>query len=242
MGAIILPTYEEAGTIGSTIRDLRSAVDDTSEICVVDDSSTEATADVVRDIDDVSLVRRPDGDGLGSAVLRGIAETSADRIVVMDADGQHPPDSVPALFQALDLCDCVVGSRHIGGGGNVSEWGLRRYLMSAGASALAWLAVPKSRPIQDPMSGMFGVRRAVVVSVFDRLEPEGHKILLEILAKAPIQRLGEVPITFREREEGESTTDASEMRRYLRHLGRLAVQSRRPTVPERVSADQLEQL
>lgn len=244
---IILPTFQEAETVGSTIRELLDALSgnrDSVDICVVDDSPSEETVAAVREIDSeiVSVIHRADGSGLGSAVLRGIKATDGDRIIVMDADGQHPPDVVPAILEALRHCDVVVGSRHDGSGTIDSDWGLMRYAMSAGASALAWIAVPKARPVQDPMSGMFGVHRATVASVFDRLQPDGHKILLELLAKAPVQRIGEVPIEFRPRDAGESTTDREEMQRFLRHLSRLAIQSRRPSRPERFSADQLDQL
>lgn len=84
------------------------------------------------------------------------------------------------------------------------------------------------------MSGFFAVRRDVVEPVLDRLNPEGYKILLEILARAPVDDVAEVPFEFDEREAGESNTDWRENVRYLRHMQRLAVASRRRRRPDRV--------
>lgn len=235
---MIIPTYEEPG-IGHVIRDVQAAIDSrTHEIVVVDDSPTEQTAAQARAAGDdrVRVLRREDGDGLGSAVLHGLDESRYDRVVVMDGDGQHPAAAAPALADALDEVDVAVGSRHAGGR-NHAEWGLMRTALSFGASALAWLAVPDARPLQDPMSGMFAVRRQVVVAARDRLQPHGFKILLEILARCPVDGVAEVPIAFQVRRDGESALGPREIGRYLRHLGQLAVASRQRRRPDRYQAD-----
>jgi len=231
---VILPTYEEAATVGPVLEDVADHLLREHELIVVDDSPARATADAVQAADaDATLIRRGGGD-LGTAVTRGIAETSAECVVVMDADGQHPPRHVPTLADHISAgADMVVGSRHVGGS-NEASWGVTRYLMSAGASALAWALVPDARPLQDPMSGFFAVRRQQVAPVLDELDPRGYKIALEILARAPIRSVSEVPIAFQPRADGESNTDAGEIKNYLAHLATLAVVARRKQRPRRV--------
>lgn len=231
---VVLPTYQEHETIGGVLEDVADRLLRNYELIVVDDSPGDRTANAVRDADvDATLIRRG-ASGLGTAVARGIEEATAECVVVMDADGQHPPRQVPTLADHVDAgADMVVGSRHVGGS-NEASWGIGRYLMSAGASALAWALVPDSRPLQDPMSGFFAVRRSQVTPVLDELEPQGYKIALEVLARAPIRTVSEVPIAFQPRSGGESNTDSGEIANYLQHLSTLAVVSRRKQRPRRV--------
>lgn len=240
IATVVLPTWNERESVGAVIDDLLS-LRCVERVIVVDDDSPDGTAGYVRRAfggetlrGEVSVIVRPDGDSLSTAVLRGFAEAASSVVVCMDADGQHPASAVPSLVKAVeDGADLAVGSRHTGTGAVDADWPLVRYAMSFGASTLAWAAVPDSRAVQDPMSGMFAIRRSLVEAVRDRLSPEGHKILLELLSECPVDRVAEVPIEFRPREDGESSTDAGEAVRYLRHMGRLAVRARRRRRPRR---------
>jgi len=237
---IVLPTYCERETVGPVVDDLLS-LSCVERVIVVDDDSPDDTAEFVRRAfggetlrGTVSTIVRPDGGDLSTAVLRGFAEAETDICVCMDADGQHPPAAVPELVAAVgDGADLAVGSRHVGDGLVDADWSRVRDVMSFGASLLAWAAVPESRATQDPMSGCFAVHRPVVEAVRKRLDPAGHKILLELLAQCPVDRVAEVPIRFASREAGESKTDAGECLRYLRHMGDLAVRARQEPRPRR---------
>lgn len=238
---MIIPTYEEAETIGQVIESLSTSFPARAfEIVVVDDSPGAETATAAAAAPDpgvrVSVVRREDGSGLGTAVLRGFDEARGDRLVVMDGDGQHPPQMALPLGDRLRNSDMAFGSRHAMGD-NDADWSQARVVISLGASGLAWAAIPDARRLQDPMSGMFAVRREVVEAVRDRLEPDGFKIGLELLARAPIDRVAEVPIRFAPRAGGKSTFDLKEAYRYLRHLSRLAVATRRRPRPSRTGPE-----
>jgi dolichol-phosphate mannosyltransferase len=236
--SVVIPTYCESDCIRSVLEDLANTILRTHEIVVVDDSPDDATAEAaLAATANVKVIRR-EGDGLASAVLEGIERSVGDRIVVMDADGQHPAAVVPDLVDSLSLVDVAVGSRHAGGE-NHADWGWKRSLMSFGASGIAWAAVPDARALQDPMSGFFAVRREIVEPVRERLRPHGYKILLEILARCPVDAVHEVPFAFEPREAGESNTDWRENVRYLRHMSRLAVASRRKRRPTRVTTGEV---
>lgn len=234
--SVVIPTYCEASCIHGVLRDLGNTLSTRArEIVVVDDSPDDATAEAAIAANvGAQIIRRENADGLASAVLRGIEASQYDRVVVMDADGQHPPSVVPQLADALEAVDVAVGSRHAGGD-NRADWGLKRDLMSFGASTIAWAAVPDSRPLQDPMSGFFALRRDIVEPVRERLRPRGYKILLEILARCPVDSVAEIPFEFEPRDAGESNTDWRENVRYLQHMRRLAVASRRKQRPARAS-------
>lgn len=241
--SVVLPTYNEVETAPTVVAELRHAVlvGYDHELIVVDDDSPDGTAQAIRDRwgddDRVRVIQRTDERGLGSAVRRGMDAAENDVVAVLDADGQHPTVIVPRLVRAVEGgADVAVGSRHQGADGGINaDWSATRYAMSFGASVLAWAAVPDTRSLQDPMSGCFAVRRDVVAPVLDRLDPDGYKILVEILALAPVATVAEVPMLFDPRAGGESNMDAGEVWGYLRHLARLARESRRVQRPEPVA-------
>lgn len=239
--SVVLPTFEEHRTVGGVVEAARSVLSERDyEIVVVDDSETRRTVEVLADrYHDDPRVRwyRRGGSGLASAVLEGFDRARGERYVVLDADGQHPPRRVHNLLVHLDAgADVAVCSRHVDGGEVAGEWPLHRRVISAGADGLARLAVPTARKLSDPMSGYFAVEADVVDGVRERLRPSGYKILLEILARAPVRQIAEVPFTFDERDAGESNLGMREYARFARHLARLSIPARRESVRV-VSAD-----
>jgi len=228
--SVVLPTYNESETICPIVSQLlESSV--VAEIIVVDDDSPDDTAEKVQDSfssDRVSVIRRTDNSGLSSAVLRGFDAADTEIVACMDADGQHPVGSTVSLVRLVaDGADMAVGSRHTESGMVADDWPLRRRILSHGAAALAWAAVPPARKLSDPMSGLFAIRRDLVEASRDQLRPTGYKILLELLARCPVETIDELGYTFRERAAGGSNLGLAEHIKYVRHLGRLTVPSRR---------------
>jgi len=218
--SVILPTYNEREALAQLYPRLAPIVAALGgEVTVVDDASPDGTAELARGLSGPpvpQVLERHGERGLASAVLAGIARTSGAVVVVMDADGSHPPEDVPALVAAVTSggSEFALGSRWVAGGTAPGLTPLRR-LVSWGARLLA-------RPlsdVRDPMSGFFAVRR----SVLDRapLAPVGYKIALEVLVKCRPSPHLEVPITFRPRLAGHSKLGGRESANYLRHLARL---------------------
>lgn len=239
--SVVLPTRNEAATVGPTIAHLREHLPEAA-VVVVDDDSPDGTAAVVRDAygddPDVTTLIRTDASGLASAVLAGIRAAEGDILGVMDADLQHPPATMGQLVASIEAGhDLAIGSRHLETGGVASAWGVRRRALSRGADTLARVAVPHARRLSDPMSGLFAVDREVLDPVLDRLDPSGYKILLELLARAPITRIEEIPYVFGERAAGDSNLGPTEYLRYIDHLTRLAVPARRPSLVFDEAAD-----
>lgn len=224
--SVVVPTYNEAANIGPLLTQLRQVLGDvTHEIIVVDDDSKDATAANARAAaPDARVVVRKGERGLATAVVRGLREATGVYVAVMDADFQHPPEAVLRMLdKALSLdADLVVGSRYAKGGSE-GNFGPFRRLLSHGAATIGKAALPPLRrfKVTDPMSGLFLVRRDRVDP--DALRPHGYKILLEILGRAPLQRVAEVPYTFQDRRGGDSKLGAGVIGDYLRHVGGLAV-------------------
>ena len=217
--SVILPTFNERESLEvlyPALEKVLAPLD--AEVVIVDDHSPDGTADFARGLSGavpVSVLERPAKLGLASAVIDGIARTRGEVVVVMDADGSHPPEIVPALVAAVDRgAEFVLGSRRVpGGSGRALSFGRR--LISSGALLLA-------RPIahvHDPKSGFFAFRRGILVR--GRLTPIGYKIGLEILVKCRPRPIVEVPIDFRPRIAGVSKLGAGEIGNYVRHVRRL---------------------
>jgi len=228
MISVVIPTYNEAAVIAETLRRACRALEAASEpfeLIVVDDSSTDGTAELAESLAPqfpVRVLRRPGRLGLATAVVDGWKLARGDLLAVMDADLQHPPEVLGELVRALRApgADVAVASRYMSGGGT-SDWSLVRRFASKSATHLAASVLPWTLGnVSDPMSGMFAVRAATLDGV--RLDPTGYKILLEVLAKARYRALVEVPYVFDRRGAGSSKLGGRQSFEYLVHLARLA--------------------
>ncbi len=221
--SIIVPPLNQAHNLPALPERNNLAIGATPyEILIIDDKSRDNTPQVC---DELSrkyplrlIVRENPTNGLSGAVLHGIAQSRGQRIVVMDADLQHPPEKIPELLAALDSgADFALGSRYIPGGSTGQQWGLFRKLNS-------WVATVLARPfagrVNDPMSGFFALDRATFDRA-ERLTPLGYKIALELICKCRVKQVREVPIHFAERTAGESKLSLKQQFRYLEHLSRL---------------------
>lgn len=231
--SVIVPTRNEALNIDPLLERLTTVLRGTpAEVIIVDDSDDETPTAVQRHIvhqprrtvsrPRVRLIHREPhqrAGGLGTAVVAGLRQARGTWVVVMDGDLQHPPETIPRLIDAGERTgvDVVVASRHVDGGDSSGLDGASRALVSNWATLAAKTLFPRVlHGVSDPMSGFFAVRRDAVDP--DRLQPDGFKILLEILARHPGLRRTEVGFTFDERHAGESKASLREGLRFAHQL------------------------
>jgi glycosyltransferase involved in cell wall biosynthesis len=107
--SVVVPAMNEAGAIGTVVREL-SAVAAWREILVIDDGSTDGTAAEAAAAG-ARVVRHPYNKGNGAAVKTGIRQAAGDYILIMDGDGQHNPADALRLVAPLGEYDLVVGAR-----------------------------------------------------------------------------------------------------------------------------------
>ena len=221
--AIVIPTLNESENIGEIIERIQTTLKSTKfEIIVVDDDSSDGTADIAQDYahrhGNIKVLRRQGKLGLASAVLDGVKLADASVIGVIDADLQEPPETLPALLaQIEDGNDIVIGSRYVDGS-SIEGWGPTRKFISKVAIWMAWFCLPATRGIQDPSNGYFLVRREVLNS---DLDPKGFKILMEILVKCDYKNVVETPIDYVGRVRGESKLTSQQVTTHLKYLNKL---------------------
>jgi dolichol-phosphate mannosyltransferase len=218
--SVVIPTLNERENIKTIIDGcLQSLEGYNTEILIVDDDSSDRTWQVAaQEYETDARVRvlwRIANPDLATAVLAGFRAASNEYCVVIDADLQHPPEKLTELIAPLTAgADITIGSRYIEGG-HIESWSSMRKLISMGATRAAQVCVPESRPVSDPMSGFFAIRREIVAGT--SLHPKGYKILLEILANCDYETVVEVPFVFCEREKGDSKLTLAEYPRFMKH-------------------------
>lgn len=230
--SIIVPTRNEAANIGPLLTRIKEAtVGRDVEVIFVDDSDDNTpeaiTCEAMQSAIPVCLIARPPErrSGLGSAVVEGMRIAQKEWICVMDGDLQHPPEVIPQLLQEATAngSDLAIGSR-LTRGAETDGLSLPRKFISRSLALMCRLTFPgRLGRLSDPLTGFFVVRRGAVDP--ERLQPDGFKILLELLIRSPELSVIEVPFAFGERNAGESKASSRELFRLGRHMLKLRIAS-----------------
>jgi dolichol-phosphate mannosyltransferase len=224
---LVIPTLNEEANIGALLERARSSLNGLQidyELLVVDDDSADNTGAVVRECSTldprVRLLVRRGCRGLAGAVTYGWDHTDANLLGVIDADLQHPPELLSVLVTLIqEGHDMAIASRYCDGNG-IAGWNPVRRAIS---QLSTWITVPLQKPgirVKDPLSGFFVLRRTCIAGV--PLQPEGFKLLLEILVRGDIRSVAEIPYHFGLRHGGRSKANLRVGLNYLQLLGRLS--------------------
>ncbi|MBD2573020.1 glycosyltransferase [Arthrospira platensis] len=228
--SVAIPTFRESQNIPILIDRLTGLLDQLIprqyELIVIDDDSPDRTWEVAANIasyyPQLRVMRRRGERGLSTAVIRGWQVAGGEVLAVIDADLQHPLETILQLWSKIQSgADLAVASRHVSGGG-VSDWSLARRILSRGAQMLGLIILPGVvGRVCDPMSGYFMLRRDTLANI--DLNPVGYKILIEVLGRGRIANIQEVGYVFQERQEGYSKVTSRQYFEYLQHLLRLRI-------------------
>jgi glycosyltransferase involved in cell wall biosynthesis len=206
---VILPTYNEAGNLARMVAAV-TAVDPRLCVLVVDDASPDGTGEIAdalaRENPRIHVLHRHGERGLGTAYLAGFRAAmagGAEALVTMDCDFSHDPATLPRLVEAAAAADVVIGSRYVDGG-RIEGWPPHRRILSRSANAFVHALF--HLPARDCTSGFRLYRRPVVEAIpWERVQSTGYSFLVESLYwAAQGRRIAEVPICFRDREQGAS--------------------------------------
>jgi dolichol-phosphate mannosyltransferase len=218
---VVIPTYNEAPTVEKAVGRLRTSVPG-ADVLVVDDASPDGTGRIVSDLaavdEHVNLLARAGKQGLGSAYVAGFRwglERGYDVLVEMDADGSHQPEELPHLLAALADADLVIGSRYVPGG-SVVNWPRRREVLSRTANRYANLALGMG--VADATGGYRVFRASTLRAIaLDEVASQGYCFQVDLTWRTVRRGLDvtEVPITFVEREEGQSKMSGAVVREAL---------------------------
>jgi dolichol-phosphate mannosyltransferase len=217
---IVVPTYNEAGSIEQLLRAVAGRLADAApadhRILVVDDGSPDGTGAIAErlgsELGVVEVLQRAEKGGLGRAYLAGFAHAlagGAQLVGEMDADLSHDPAHLPAMLEAARDADVVLGSRYVEGGG-VTDWGRTRRAISRGG---CWYArTLLGLPQRDLTGGFKLIRREVLEAIeLESVRSQGYVFQIEVTYRAVLAgfRVVEVPIVFHEREVGKSKMSAA---------------------------------
>lgn len=201
---VVMPAHNEAANITAVLREVRARFPDVACL-VIDDGSTDGTAEHARACG-ADVVRLPCHLGYGGAVQTGFryaVRRGYDLVVLMDADGQHDPGSIPALLAPVlaDQADVVVGSRFLGQHTYPVD-PARRLAMRFFGGVVRWLT---GQRITDPTSGFQALsREALRFFAYDNYPsdfPDADTLLSLLYAGF---RVVEVPVTMHGRLSGTS--------------------------------------
>jgi dolichol-phosphate mannosyltransferase len=214
---VVIPTYDELASLPTVLHRLHEAVPDAHAL-VVDDDSPDGTGELADELattdSRVHVLHRATKAGLGAAYVAGFRwalRRGYSVVVEMDADGSHAPEDLPRMLDALadstgngTGADVVLGSRYVPGG-RVVNWVRYREWLSRGGNYYSRMALGVN--IHDVTGGFRAYRREVLEGLdLTTVASQGYCFQVDLAWRSV--RTGftvvEVPITFTEREHGQS--------------------------------------
>jgi dolichol-phosphate mannosyltransferase len=223
---VIVPTYNEAENVEPIVARIRAAVPE-AHVLVADDNSPDGTGELADKLaagdSHVHVLHRLGKEGLGAAYIAGFhwgLDNGYGVLVEHDADGSHQPEQLPRLLEALRTADLVLGSRYVPGG-EVRNWPRSREILSRGGNIYTRLAL--GVPLQDATGGYRAFRRETLEGIgLDQVASAGYCFQVDLAWRAIKAgfRVVEVPITFVERERGQSKMSRSIVIEAMARVGR----------------------
>jgi dolichol-phosphate mannosyltransferase len=215
---VVVPTYNEAANLPSLAEKIERVLQGFSfGLIVVDDSSPDDTAGVAERLNcvygNIIVKVRAKKSGLGSALLTGLKVALSDGdvewIVTLDADFSHDPGEIPRLLCAAQNADLIQGSRYVRDG-LVAQWGFNRRLVSFVANLICKLVVRTS--VHDSTGNFRVYSRRCAEVIVSSTRAKGFEWVVEAIAVAKKRgfNVKEVPITFVNREDGETKLKGSQ--------------------------------
>lgn len=200
--SVVIPAYNEEQGIAEIINrvlsvhpSLRAAGVNELELVIVDDGSSDKTAEIVRDQKGARLIQHPHNRGYGAALKTGFSQSRGELIGFLDADGTYPPEFFPELCQlALNGCDLVIGSRMAG---NDSKMPLTRKIGNRFFATL--LSIIGRQHVSDSASGMRVFKREILDLIYPL--PDGLNLTPVMSTRAVHEGIimAEVSIPYDER-------------------------------------------
>jgi dolichol-phosphate mannosyltransferase len=229
---VVIPTYNERDNVEAIVERVTASVAE-ANVLIVDDHSPDGTGKIADEIaaadPRVHVLHRTAKAGLGGAYIAGFGwglEHGFEVLVEMDADGSHAPEQLSRLLVALRDADLVIGSRWVPGG-TVVNWPKSRELLSRGGNLYTRIAL--GIDLRDATGGYRAYRRAVLEEIdYRSVVSEGYCFQVDLAWRAARGgfRVVEVPITFAERERGESKMSGSIVREALWRVTQWGAQHR----------------
>lgn len=196
---LVIPVFNEAENLPDFFERLQK-LDLNAAIIFVDNGSTDGSLELLKLYSGAQVIAHEHNEGYGSSILDGIRAGKNDRIVIIDADGEYPPECIPDLLNALEQHDVVCASR----------------FLKEEAVTMPWLKAKGNQVISNAFNYLFHQRVTDLYTgckAFKRkclshmvLEQPGFEHVLELSAKLAARhyRIHEIPVVFTPRRAGQS--------------------------------------
>ncbi|MFI5561919.1 glycosyltransferase family 2 protein [Amycolatopsis japonica] len=233
-----MPALNEQASVGAVISQVKQSLPG-MDVLVVDDGSSDDTAKLARAAG-AEVARLAVNLGVGGAMRTGFRYAAArgyDVVVQVDADGQHDPDEVAALLDALDDADIAIGSR-FAGKGSYKASGPRKYAMVVLSVVFSRLGKTKLTDVTSGFKAM-GPKAIKLFAAYYPAEYLGDTVESLVLAIRAELKIKEIPVIMRERAGGTPSHSPVKSAVYLGRAGLallLALVRRRPAVDSSDSA------
>jgi dolichol-phosphate mannosyltransferase len=229
---VIVPTYNELENVRIITSGIRTNIPG-ADILIADDNSPDGTGEVADELaatdQQIQVLHRTNKAGLGAAYLDAFSwakKNGYDVVVEMDADGSHRPVDLVKILEQLNNADVVLGSRWVAEG-KVVNWPLQRKILSQGGNIYTRLML--GIPVKDATGGFRAYRMTALDQIdLSKVQSQGYCFQVDMAWRAVQAGLTvvEVPITFIEREIGESKMSGSIVKEALWRVTQWGFQKR----------------
>ena len=188
---IIIPAYNEEKPLSFVLEELSSIIDDSYEVILIDDGSTDKTAEVADDFG-IKIIKHPVNFGKGASMMTGIEAAQGQNIIFLDADNTYPIEKIKTIVNLLKEYDMVNGARE-----NLVN--MEMFNRFGNKLFRKMFKIFYKSNINDPLSGLYGLKKECLELM--QLSSYGFDIETEITIKATCMNLkiAEFPIQYNER-------------------------------------------
>jgi glycosyltransferase involved in cell wall biosynthesis len=181
MYTVIVPIYNEACNIKKFLLELKKY---TKSILVVDDGSTDGSAEIARSLE-VRVLQHSHNIGKGAAVLTGLRNARTEFVILIDGDGQFSPSEISLFSKRINECDLILGNRFH----KDLEMPLHRFL----ANKLLKLSLPAYISVEDPLVGFRALRRSKFLDMKEKGFEQDIEMIISAIRKD--LKVCEVPVS-----------------------------------------------
>lgn len=218
--SVIIPVFNEADTIRKVIQELKQKLNqlnlDNFEIIVINDASTDGTAQILTEIEDIKIITQPYNKGYGAALKIGAKNALYDWLIFYDADGQHKPEYIKNFLPHLENYDLVAGER-------INYQG--PWIRQPGKKFVHWLAFYLfKQKIKDVNCGLRFVKKQHFLNLM-HIFPDGFSISTTTVFAFFREKLNVkfVPVEINKRAGGKSMVKPNQAAVYLMLIFRLVM-------------------
>ncbi len=196
---VIVPVYNEEAVLEEFYRRL-STLPVPIHAIFIDNASTDSSLSIIKSFPDVSVIEHSRNEGYGASLRDGIRSATSDRVVIIDADCEYPPEAIPEMVRRLERCEVIYASRFL----EKQQTKMPRLKVLGNKTITGLFNVLFNQHLTDLYTGAKAFRRSAVAEL--PLELDGFEHVLEFaarLSRAGV-RIEELHVTFQPRWTGTS--------------------------------------